>query len=198
MAMTPIADRLSGAARRFARPVALTVLAALLTACGGDYAPQKDAAPPGGPKKQYNPNETTVFGDKGVSVGNIRSLKGIFGSKQNNQGQLPVNKYLWQASLDTLSFLPLASSDPFTGVIATDWGTTPQTPTERVKVTAFITSSALSAASLKVAVYREVRNADGVWVPAPVSAETPRKLEDAILTRARQIRIAEREGKAAG
>ena len=196
--MTPIADGLSGAARRFALPVALAALAALLTACSGDYAPQKDTAPQAGPKRQFDPNAPTVFGDKGVSVGNVRSLKSVFGGKQDNQGQLPVNKYLWQASLDTLSFLPLASSDPFTGVIATDWGTTPQTPTERVKVTAFITSSALSAASLKVAVYREVRNADGVWVPAPVSADTPRKLEDAILTRARQIRIAEREGKATG
>lgn len=112
--------------------------------------------------------------------------------EEDSGGNLAVNKYLWRASLDTLAFLPLASTDPFSGVIATDWGVSAQAPEERYKVTAYVTSPKLEAQSLRVAVYREVLK-DGVWTSAPVSPETPRKLEDSILTRARQIKVAELE-----
>ena len=108
-------------------------------------------------------------------------------------GSLPVNKYLWRASLQTLEFLPLASTDPFSGVIVTDWSSSAQTPDERFKVTAYITDYKLEARSLRVAVYREVKSGDGAWAPADVSDATPRRLEDAILTRARQLRVAELE-----
>lgn len=191
----PIATMIRGAARAGAL-AALTVLAA----CGGNYAADAPTGPKAGPKGKFDPDAPTIFGKGGVEVGTIASSDGplsIFGAPGEGEGQLPVNKYLWQASLDTLSFLPLLSTDPFTGVIATDWGANPEAPGERYKVTAYITSAALSAASLKVAVYREVQNEQGQWLPAPVSAETARKLEDAILIRAREIRIAEREGKAA-
>ena len=80
-------------------------------------------------------------------------------ASRRKASSLPVNKFLWQASLDTLSFLPLASTDPFTGVIATDWGAAPNQPGERFKVTAYMLSPALAASSLRVAVYREVRDA---------------------------------------
>jgi hypothetical protein len=175
------------------RCAAILVVAGLAAGCSSNQRPQEDTAvlrP--GPKSQYDPaRDESVFGDGGVSIGTLNSARtgGILGEPE--QGSLPVNKYLWQASLDTLSFLPLASTDPFTGVIATDWGATPEAPSERFKVTAFIVSPVLSAASLKVAVYREARNADGLWLPAQVSPETARKLEDAILTRARQIRISD-------
>ena len=185
--------------RRAAGPVAALALAALVAACGGDYAPQDDddSVTTSGPPRQYDREGPTVFGEGGLTVGTIGSnTRNLFGGDEAGD-RLPVNKYLWQASLDTLSFLPLASTDPFTGVIATEWGTTPDAPGERFKISAFVTSPALSAASLKVAVYREVRNEEGTWVPAAVDPETPRKLEDAILTRAREIRIAEREGRAA-
>jgi hypothetical protein len=141
--------------------------------------------------------EGTLFGEGGISLGSITSSDALGGGEAEG-GSLPVNKFLWQASLDTLSFLPLTSTDPFTGVIATDWGTTPQNPGERFKVTAYMLSPALAASSLRVAVYREVRSPDGVWVPAAVDPGTPGKLEDAILTRARQIRIAEIEGDGTG
>ena len=201
MASRPV-DTPRGAAQRAVRPMALAALAALVTlasACGGDYSPQEDPEfEPYTTKREVDPQGPSVFGQGGLAVGTVRSTRDLFGGAEEEQGRLPVNKYLWQGALDTLSFLPLASSDPFTGVVATDWGATPEAPTERFKVTAFVTSPVLSAASLKVAVYREVRNDEGVWVPAPVSPETARKLEDAILTRAREIRIAEREGRAAG
>ncbi|MFN3613021.1 MAG: DUF3576 domain-containing protein [Rubrimonas sp.] len=105
-----------------------------------------------------------------------------------------VNRHLWQASLDTLGFLPIASTDPFAGVIATDWGAAPDAPGERFKVTAFISDSALTPQALRVAVFRE-RLDGGAWVSAPVAEDTPRRLEDAILVRARQLRIAEREAQ---
>lgn len=183
-----------------ARCAAILVVAGLAAGCSSNQRPQEDTAvlrP--GPKNQYDPKrDVSVFGDQGVSVGTLKSGRagGILG--EGEQGRLPVNKYMWQATLDTLSFLPLASTDPFTGVVATDWGATPEAPGERFKVTAFIVSPVLSAASLKVAVYRETRNADGIWLPAQVSPDTARRLEDAILTRARQIRIAELGAGASG
>ena len=130
-------------------------------------------------------------GSGGLSVGNLSrgSVSGIIGGG-DEKARLPVNKYLWQGALDTLSFLPLASTDPFTGVIATEWGSTSELPSERLKVTAYILNPGLSAAALKVAVFREQRSDAGLWTSAPVSADTARQLEDAILIRARQIRIA--------
>jgi hypothetical protein len=171
----------------------MAAAAALVTACGGgNYAADKNSAPKSGPKREFDPNdENSVFGAGGLSVGNLTrsSASGILGGG-DEKARLPVNKYLWQGALDTLSFLPLASTDPFTGVIATEWGSTPEAPGERFKVTAYILNPGLSAAALKVAVFRELRSDAGLWTPAPVSADTARQLEDAILIRARQIRIA--------
>lgn len=177
---------------RLARIAALVAVAGLVSGCGKNMAAKDDPSlPQPGPKRKYDiDRKESIFGDSGLSVANLNSGRrgGILGGEQ--KGRLPVNKYLWQGALDTLSFLPLASTDPFTGVIATDWGATPEAPGERFKVTAYILSPALSAASLKVAVYREVLNDGGVWLPAAVSPETALKLENAILARARQIRIA--------
>ena len=187
--------------RATARIAVLVSLAGLLSACGGgSYAAKDPVGPRPGPKKKYDPYyDESIFGEDGASLNALRSGGGgIFGGATDDKARLPVNKYLWQGALDTLSFLPLASTDPFTGVIATDWGSTPEAPGERFKVTAYILNSGLSAAALKVAVFREVRNESGLWLPALTSADTARKLEDAILTRARQIRIAEAEGGVTG
>ena len=98
-----------------------------------------------------------------------------------------VNAYLWRAALDTLSFAPLLQADANSGVIITDWYSNPQSPTERVKVTATILDQDLRADALRVTASRQV-NQGGQWVNAPVSAATVQKLEDIILTRARDIR----------
>ncbi|MFQ5565799.1 MAG: DUF3576 domain-containing protein [Paracoccaceae bacterium] len=184
-----------------ARLAAIAAVAGLASACGdGNYAADDPVGPRPGPKRQYDPAyDESIFGEGGVAIGNLRSgrASGVLGGG-DEKARLPVNKYLWQGALDTLSFLPLASSDPFTGVIATEWGSTPEAPGERFKVTAYILNPGLTAAALKVAVYRELRNEEGIWTPAPVSADTARQLEDAILSRARQIRIAEREGRSTG
>jgi hypothetical protein len=100
-----------------------------------------------------------------------------------------VNAYLWRAALDTLSFAPLLQADANTGVIITDWYTHAQSPNERVKVTATILDQDLRADALRVTASREV-NQGGQWVAAPVSAATVQKLEDIILTRARDVRRA--------
>ena len=100
-----------------------------------------------------------------------------------------VNAYLWRAALDTLSFAPLLQADASTGVIITDWYANPQSPGERVKVTATILDQELRADALRVTASRQT-NQGGAWVNAPVSAATVQKLEDIILTRARDIRRA--------
>ncbi|WP_448502184.1 DUF3576 domain-containing protein [Sphingomonas sp.] len=98
-----------------------------------------------------------------------------------------VNSYLWRASLETLSFMPLLQTDSAGGVIVTDWYVNPNTPTERMKVTVTILDSDLRADAVRVAAQREV-NQNGQWVAAAVQAATVQKLEDIILTRARDLR----------
>ena len=98
-----------------------------------------------------------------------------------------VNSYLWRASLDTLSFMPLLQTDSNGGVFVTDWYTNPNTPTERMKVTVSILDQDLRADAVRVAALRQI-NQGGQWVAAPVQAATVQKLEDIILTRARDLR----------
>jgi len=101
--------------------------------------------------------------------------------------QIGVNSYLWRAAVDTLSFAPLVTADSNGGVIVTDWYANPKSPGERVKLTVSIIDQDLRADALRVAASRQV-NQNGVWVDAPVAAATVQKLEDIILTRARDLR----------
>ena len=98
-----------------------------------------------------------------------------------------VNSYLWRAALDTLSFAPLAQTDSAGGVIVTDWYTNPNSPNERVKLTATILDADLRADALRVAASRQVLQG-GTWIEAPVTAATVQRLEEIILTRARDLR----------
>jgi len=98
-----------------------------------------------------------------------------------------VNSYLWRASLEALSFMPLAQADSAGGVIVTDWYANPEQPGERVKVSVSILDSDLRADALRVAASRQVLQ-DGTWVEAPVQAATVQRLEDVILTKARDLR----------
>jgi hypothetical protein len=98
-----------------------------------------------------------------------------------------VNSYLWRASLETLSFMPLTQADSAGGVIVTDWYSNPQNPAERVKLSVSILDQDLRADALRVAASREVMQ-NGQWVGAPVQAATVQKLEDIILTKARDLR----------
>ena len=98
-----------------------------------------------------------------------------------------VNTYLWRAALDTVSFAPLLQADANGGVIITDWYANPRTPNERVKMTVTILDQDLRADALRVSASKQV-NQNGAWVDAPVTAATVQKLEDIILTRARDLR----------
>jgi len=100
-----------------------------------------------------------------------------------------VNGYLWRASLDTLAFMPLASADPYGGVIITDWYVNPEKQDERLKCTVYILDTRLRADGLNVTVFRQVKDASGAWVDASVSDQTPIDIENSILTRARQLRL---------
>ena len=110
-------------------------------------------------------------------------------SSQGGGRTLGVNSFLWHATLDTLRFMPLASADPFGGVVITDWYSAPEAPTERLKVTVYILDRSLRADGLKIAVFRQTQTG-GTWTDAQVSADTATKLENAILTRARELRLA--------
>jgi hypothetical protein len=98
-----------------------------------------------------------------------------------------VNAYLWRASLETLSFMPLVQTDSNGGVIVTDWYTNPRNPGERMKVTVSILDQDLRADALRIAASRQTAQG-GNWIDAPVQAATVQKLEDIILTKARDLR----------
>jgi hypothetical protein len=120
----------------------------------------------------------------GCGGGGSRPAADIAASRVTTIG---VNGYLWRASLDALSFMPLVQTDSNGGVIVTDWYANPRNPNERVKVTVTILDQDLRADALRVAASRQVNSAGG-WVDAPVQAATVQRLEDIILTKARDLR----------
>jgi len=114
--------------------------------------------------------------------------------KSTSEAALGVNAYLWRASLDTLAFMPLSSADPYGGVIITDWYANPEKPDERFKCTVFILDTRLRADGLNVTVNKQVRDASGGWIDATSSDQTATDIENAILTRARQLRLSNVQG----
>ena len=126
----------------------------------------------------------SVFGESGANVLGDESGNGASGTG------IDVNSYLWRASLDTISFMPLASADPFGGVIITDWYSPPETQSERFKVNVYIFGRELRADGVRAAVFRQNQQLDGSWADAEVDQQTVTDLENAILARARQLRIA--------
>ena len=126
-----------------------------------------------------------LFGDQGLVLGIGGKTGHDAGSGEG--GALGVNAYLWRGALDTLAFMPLASADPFGGVIITDWYQPPASPGERFKATAYILGRQLRADGVKITVFRQV-NDRGTWVDAPVARATASEIEDKVLARARELR----------
>jgi hypothetical protein len=112
----------------------------------------------------------------------------------DSAASIGVNGYLWRATLDTLSFMPLASADPYGGVIITDWYADPQKPDERFKITVYILDARLRADGLNVAVFKQNKDAGGQWIDAPSTGQTETDIENSILTRARQLRLSNIKG----
>ncbi|MDE1152591.1 MAG: DUF3576 domain-containing protein [Micavibrio sp.] len=104
-------------------------------------------------------------------------------------GAIGVNGFLWRASLDTLAFMPLASADPYGGVIVTDWYINPEKPDERFKATVYILDTRLRADGLNVTIFKQVKDASGAWTDTAATDQTSTDIENAILTRARQLRL---------
>jgi len=146
---------------------------------------------PGGPSAPTSANTTQPEDDPKIP------LSHLFGggnkpkkSTYDAQAGIGVNAYLWRASLDTISFMPLASADPWGGTIITDWYANPQKPDERFKITVYILDSRLRADALSVSVYKQVQQGDQ-WVNADVSQQTQVDMENAILSRARELRLSD-------
>jgi Domain of unknown function (DUF3576) len=134
-------------------------------------------------KGNYDPDGSTLFGSGGLFSNNKADAP-----DNGASGGVGVNSLLWRASLDTISFMPLISADPFGGVIITDWYSPPQTPDERFKVNIYILGRALRADGIRASVFRQT-NQGGSWTDSPVALNTGTDLENAILTRARQLRM---------
>ncbi len=166
----------------------LLCVSLFLAACSGQ-AVNREARYPTGADRSATGGDIyaeapSIFGEGGLRFG------GRGDSGDGGQSGIGVNSFLWRASLDTVSFMPLASADPFGGVILTDWYAPPETPNERFKMNVFILDRQLRSDGVQVKVFRQVRRG-GDWRDAEVSPETARQLEDAILTRARQMRVAQ-------
>ena len=114
------------------------------------------------------------------------------GDNKNNNGGgagIAVNTYLWRASLDTLSFMPLLSADPFGGVIITDWYSTSEKPKEKFKIVAYILDKSLRVDAIKIAVFKKIKNENGEWIDHKGNKILKNKVEDAILSKARKFKI---------
>ncbi|MEZ5959592.1 MAG: DUF3576 domain-containing protein [Hyphomonadaceae bacterium] len=120
--------------------------------------------------------------------GGVSIFGGGGGGGRGSEAGIGVNSYLWRASLDTLNFMPLASADPFGGVIITDWYSAPTTPNERFKATVYILDTRLRADALNVSIFRQT-NTGGSWADASVDPDTEIQIENAILQRARELRL---------
>ena len=166
--------------------LALTAVAALLAACSNSRFVGNEEY---GTDNQREMILRQTGGDPGAS-GLV-----VFGVDRSRQNQaaggggagMTVNAFLWRATLDTRSFMPLASADPFGGVIITDWYTPPAADGERFKATAYVTTRQLRSDGVRVQVFRQV-NQRGTWVDAPTSAATNSEMEDRVLARARELR----------
>jgi hypothetical protein len=170
-----------------ATTLAVGIAAATILAGCGSVTPADSTYRANDPKDvDEAESSNSLFGASG--------LTGLFGggSKKDAPGGaqgIGVNTYLWRASLDTVSFMPLASADPFGGVIITDWYTPPETPNERFKLNVYILDRQLRADGIKASVFRQSHAADGRWVDMTVDPKTATDLENALLTRARQLRV---------
>ena len=132
-----------------------------------------------------NPPKGIFGGKKGISLFNTNPANST--SAEVVTG-LSVNSFLWRATLDTLSFMPLASADPFGGVVITDWHNNPQAPAERFKVVAYILDKDLRVGALRVSVFRQEQSTTGIWTDAVTDENVHIQLETTILSRARELR----------
>jgi len=172
--MTPIFSKMAR--------LGMVIVAASMLATGCSYT----AGDPRVVKQEDNEytdyeNRKTIFGEGGFN---------FLGTDKNQEsgGALGVNSFLWRASLETISFMPINTADAFGGVIITDWYSPPESPSERFKLNVYILGRTLRADGVKVSVFRQLRDRAGTWTDASVPDGTAPKVEDSILTKARMLR----------
>jgi hypothetical protein len=153
--------------------------ACILAACSSDAPMEPVASTP----------------SRDLTVGSVLNLfrdtdnSGEEATTEGGSPQLGVNSFLWRATLDTINFMPLTSADPVGGVVISDWYASPDRPDERMKITVYILDKRLRADAVKVSVFRQVRGMNG-WTDAQTNPDTGVRLENAILSRARTLRLA--------
>jgi hypothetical protein len=167
-------------------------LVAIIAACQAADVDVKNTDPSGGRSRR---DAAQGLGGRTQDSGSLFGPGGLFGPKpkeESNNSGVAVNAFLWRASLDTINFIPLVSADPFGGVIITDWYTPAESPAERMKVQITILDRDLRADGVRVSVFKQQQAPrQGGWVDAQVDPRTNIDIENAILTRARQLRIAQ-------
>lgn len=172
---------------KFAQIITITFLATgLLGACSsleGEKRYPTGMDRDGSSSDIYSEPES-IFGEDGLSL--------IGGDDKASTDVITVNSYLWRASLDTVSFMPLTNVDPFGGVILTDWYSDPDTPKERFKLNVFVIGSQLRSDAIRVSAFQQ-KQKSGKWVDVKVDPSIATKIEDTILTRARQIRVSQND-----
>ena len=162
-----------------------------VSACGGQIT--KEASypadrPRGTDDIRYSDEKRDTIWGSGETISSR-----LFGDNEEQAAAasgIGVNSFLWRASLDTVAFMPVSSADPFGGVIITDWYENPETPGERFKLNVFILDRQLRSDGVRVSVFRQAATPTG-WRDEAVSAEMATNIENTILTRARELRVAQ-------
>lgn len=162
----------------------ISVISLFLTvACSGATQKGVQSTYPKSPEDVRRERAGHLFGDKGFNL-----FGGKSGESSGKASGIAINSYLWRASLDTLSFMPLASADPFGGVIITDWYEDPDARGERFKVNVYILSSKLRSDAIKVSVFKQSKKS-GSWSESNLGKDVAQSLENTILTRARELKV---------
>jgi hypothetical protein len=188
--MTPIGiNRQTHMNVRHHAPTVLALCGLILAGCGGSAQSVRQVT-----SDEYFHNSANTTGpDTSPGIAGEGGITfGVGGKRPDDEGGtggggIGVNAYLWRATLDTLSFMPLVSADPMGGVIITDWWQTGTQPRERFKATAYILSRRLRSDGIKVTIFRQVEQ-NGQWVDTPVAPSTRGEIEDKIIARARELR----------
>ncbi|HUK06672.1 MAG TPA: DUF3576 domain-containing protein [Stellaceae bacterium] len=188
------------------RAVGVVSIALLASGCGMFSGEDPDKSSGGGsdaqttyttddPYHYVDPRDYNTKTQSANDTGITTLMSSMFGGSKDT-GTAPggsngvgVNTFLWRASLDTVRFMPLASADPFGGVIITDWYSPPDASGERFKLNIYILGRELRADGVRASVFHQKRDTGGQWVEAPVDANTATDVENAILTRARELRL---------
>ena len=169
----------------FANVIPLSLVVSVALALGACSSTQAEYEYPDELKDKYERTGGSVLGGEGGFGQLWRSEK----SAPDGGGGIGVNAYLWRATLDTIRFMPVNNADPFGGVVITDWYTpTKAAANERFKMNVYILGRRLRADGVRVAIFRQALDPSGNWRDAPVDAKAATGVEDAILTKARQLR----------